>query len=48
MIAVSFDQRNHGSRLVDEVANAAWRQGNERHAIDMFSGYRKFADRPAT
>lgn len=41
LIAVSFDQRNHGSRLVDKVANDAWRQGNERHAIDMFSCYRK-------
>ncbi|KPI44763.1 uncharacterized protein AB675_8424 [Cyphellophora attinorum] len=36
-IAVSFDQRNHGTRLVDAHANKAWRDGNERHAQDMFS-----------
>lgn len=39
LIAISFDQRNHGSRLVDKIANEAWRQGNERHAQDMFSCY---------
>ncbi|RKF73708.1 putative alpha beta hydrolase fold-containing protein [Golovinomyces cichoracearum] len=37
LIAVSFDQRNHGSREVDPLANLSWRKGNERHAIDMFS-----------
>ncbi|KAF2737428.1 hypothetical protein EJ04DRAFT_510305 [Polyplosphaeria fusca] len=37
LIAVSFDQRNHGSRLVDKLHNEAWRQGNPRHAQDMFS-----------
>ncbi|KAI8945318.1 hypothetical protein F4801DRAFT_136833 [Xylaria longipes] len=36
LIAVAFDQRNHGSRLVSEVANEAWRQGNATHAQDMF------------
>jgi pimeloyl-ACP methyl ester carboxylesterase len=36
LIALSFDQRNHGSRLVDKKANGAWREGNERHAQDMF------------
>jgi len=40
LIAVAFDQRNHGSREVDKLANEAWRQGNERHAIDMYSVYR--------
>lgn len=39
LIAVSFDQRNHGSRLVSPTANEAWRGGNERHAPDMFSCY---------
>ena len=39
LIAVSFDQRNHGSRLVSEIANEAWRSGNEHHALDMFSCY---------
>ncbi|RKF81230.1 putative alpha beta hydrolase fold-containing protein [Golovinomyces cichoracearum] len=33
LIAVSFDQRNHGSREVDPLANLSWRKGNERHAI---------------
>ncbi|CAI6342449.1 unnamed protein product [Periconia digitata] len=37
LIAVSFDQRNHGSRLVDKLHNEAWKQGNPRHAQDMFS-----------
>ncbi|KAF9728751.1 hypothetical protein PMIN06_006130 [Paraphaeosphaeria minitans] len=36
LIAVSFDQRNHGTRLVDPLHNEAWRQGNPRHAQDMF------------
>jgi len=37
LIAVSFDQRNHGTREVDKFANEAWRGGNPRHAMDMFS-----------
>lgn len=37
LIAVAFDQRNHGSRLVDALGNEAWKQGNPRHAQDMFS-----------
>lgn len=36
LIALAFDQRNHGSRLVDEGANGAWKEGNARHAQDMF------------
>ncbi|KKY21561.1 hypothetical protein UCRPC4_g03512 [Phaeomoniella chlamydospora] len=40
LIAVSFDQRNHGSREVDGKANKAWREGNETHAQDMYSIYR--------
>ncbi|KIY02606.1 uncharacterized protein Z520_01071 [Fonsecaea multimorphosa CBS 102226] len=39
LIAVSFDQRNHGSRLVSAIANEAWRSGNEHHAPDMFSQF---------
>ena len=41
LIAVSFDQRNHGTRLVDPQANESWREGNQRHAQDMFSIYRE-------
>lgn len=40
LIAVTFDQRNHGSRELDPLSNEAWRSGNERHAQDMFSTYR--------
>lgn len=40
LIAVAFDQRNHGSRLVDALGNEAWRQGNPRHAQDMFAVFR--------
>ncbi|KAK6073530.1 alpha/beta-hydrolase [Seiridium cupressi] len=36
LIAVAFDQRNHGTRLISEPANHAWRQGNKTHAQDMF------------
>lgn len=39
LIAVSFDQRNHGTREVSSIANEAWRSGNEKHAQDMFSCY---------
>lgn len=42
LIAVSFDQRNHGTRLVDTLANEAWKQGNPRHAQDMFSVFREY------
>jgi len=37
LIAVAFDQRNHGSRCVKELSNEAWRQGNVFHAQDMWS-----------
>jgi hypothetical protein len=36
LIAVAFDQRNHASREVDALANQSWRDGNVRHAQDMF------------
>ncbi|WEW60394.1 hypothetical protein PRK78_005879 [Emydomyces testavorans] len=37
LIAVCFDQRNHGTREVDRLRNEAWKQGNSTHAQDMFS-----------
>ncbi|KAI9798836.1 MAG: hypothetical protein M1825_004959 [Sarcosagium campestre] len=40
LIAVCFDQCNHGSREVSPQANEAWRSGNRTHAQDMFSIYR--------
>ncbi|KAK4154599.1 hypothetical protein C8A00DRAFT_42669 [Chaetomidium leptoderma] len=36
LIALAYDQRNHGSRLVDDKANGSWRDGNGMHAVDMF------------
>ena len=41
LIAVAFDQRNHGSRMVDRLANEAWREGNPNHALDMFATFRE-------
>lgn len=38
LIAVAFDQRNHGTRLISDMANVAWREGNKTHAQDMFGG----------
>lgn len=40
LVAVTFDQRNHGSREIDAKRNQDWRSGNMTHAIDMFSIYR--------
>ncbi|KAK6352466.1 hypothetical protein TWF730_009291 [Orbilia blumenaviensis] len=39
LIVASFDQRNHGTRLVSTKANQSWKSGNELHAIDMFGIY---------
>ncbi|MCJ1471496.1 hypothetical protein MMC13_000135 [Lambiella insularis] len=39
LIAVSFDQRNHGSREIDPLANESWKSGNKKHAQDMFSTF---------
>ncbi|KAL2171000.1 hypothetical protein VTG60DRAFT_4015 [Thermothelomyces hinnuleus] len=36
LIALAYDQRNHGTRKVDERANGSWREGNPMHAVDMF------------
>ena len=38
-ICIAFDQRNHGTREIEPKRNEAWRQGNERHALDLFSSY---------
>ncbi|CAL1715716.1 unnamed protein product [Somion occarium] len=40
LLVVTFDHRNHGSRLVDVKANIGWHEfgnHNERHAVDMYS-----------
>jgi pimeloyl-ACP methyl ester carboxylesterase len=39
LLCVTCDQRNHGGRLVNEVANGSWRDGNPRHAQDMYGSY---------
>lgn len=39
LICVCFDQRNHGSRMVDNDQNVSWTQGNPTHGQDMFSTY---------
>ena len=41
LIAAGTDQPHHGKREVNDVAKQDWRHGNETHAQDMFSGYRK-------
>lgn len=42
LIAISFDQRNHGSREVHALSNETWRSGNKTHAQDMFASYRMY------
>jgi len=34
---VTLDHRNHGTRLVEARANNTWMEGNNRHAMDMYS-----------
>jgi len=34
LIAVTVDQRNHGSRMVDNVANVSWKQGKYTFPIE--------------
>ncbi|KAK6461954.1 hypothetical protein DFJ63DRAFT_206859 [Scheffersomyces coipomensis] len=38
LICVTFDNRNHGEKLIDKLKNLDWKRGNETHAIDMVSG----------
>jgi len=35
LIAIAFDQRNHGTREVNSLANESWREKNPTHAQDM-------------
>lgn len=39
LICVTFDQRNHGSRMLDNTSNVSWSQGNPTHGPDMFNLY---------
>ncbi|KAH6636798.1 hypothetical protein F5144DRAFT_646342 [Chaetomium tenue] len=36
LVALAYDQRNHGTRTVNDAANGSWREGNPMHALDMF------------
>ena len=42
VIAIALDHRNHGTRLVEPSRNGNWREGNARHAEDMYNTFRKF------
>ncbi|EME46341.1 hypothetical protein DOTSEDRAFT_70364 [Dothistroma septosporum NZE10] len=39
LVFACFDQRNHGSRMVENENNVSWKQGNPTHGPDMFSTY---------
>ena len=36
-IVVTFDNPNHGERMLQEELNNSWRKGNKTHATDMYS-----------
>jgi hypothetical protein len=36
-LIVNFDARNHGHRMTSEKGQQGWKQGNERHAMDLYS-----------
>ncbi|OHE90863.1 hypothetical protein CORC01_13840 [Colletotrichum orchidophilum] len=36
LIAVAFDQQNHGTRTASATARDSWREGNKTHALDMW------------
>jgi len=37
LVVVTFDHRNHGTRVVNRIANDDWTAHNERHALDMYA-----------
>lgn len=39
LICVCIDHRNHGSRMIDNLSNVSWKQGNPTHGPDMFNTY---------
>ncbi|KXS96645.1 hypothetical protein AC578_6913 [Pseudocercospora eumusae] len=39
LICICFDQRNHGSRMIENDHNLSWKQGNPQHAQHMFATY---------
>ena len=48
LIAISFDQRNHGPRETEPMMSQGWTQGNERHAQDMAAIYRETPASPCS
>lgn len=39
LICVAIDQRNHGSRMVDNLSSVSWKADNPTHGPDMFNLY---------
>ncbi|KPM44069.1 hypothetical protein AK830_g2426 [Neonectria ditissima] len=37
LVVATFDNRNHGTRAIDEISIQDWASGNPRHAQDMLS-----------
>lgn len=37
LVCVTFDNRNHGERLISKQRNLLWTLGNDTHALDMIS-----------
>ena len=35
-LVLTFDARNHGHRMTNELGQKAWKQGNDRHALDLY------------
>lgn len=36
-LIVNFDARNHGHRMTSEKGQQGWKQGNQHHAMDLYS-----------
>ncbi len=36
-IVITFSQRNHGERALRDESNLSWKEGNDDHAIDMWT-----------
>ncbi|PRP81510.1 hypothetical protein PROFUN_10872 [Planoprotostelium fungivorum] len=37
LLLAVFDHRNHGLRLVNDKRNVTWKEGNDLHAMDLFT-----------
>lgn len=36
-LAISFDARNHGHRVTNSLGQQGWKQGNAKHAMDLYA-----------